>query len=464
MNGGRRSGLAAAIVALVLLGIAFSAPYFPERFSDFRAFYCAGSAVRAHADPYREHPLDECERGVRAPGLSTLRSGVAVPAPFPGYALALFALFAGLPFPVASALWIMLTGGALAAAIVLLARVTATPLAAGAIALGFPAATVALPLGQVTPLVLLAIVAAAAALQAGRARLAAVAALGALLEPHVGLALVLGIAAGVPRARITLVVGCALLAVLGAAVSGPPHEWEYLRAVLPAHALANLADSSQFSTANLAYAVGFHAPAALGLGTLWYAAALGGGTWVALRLRARLGGVALALIPPAFVVFGGTHTHLAQLALAVPAFLLVCSAARGAFREAAVAVTIVAAIPWLFIAPFPLLFPAVAVLTAAFARIMDARRYALALAAGSFAASSAIFLAIVHSHVERGPIDAHVVGNPLAQVAWQIFVAARNTPPESWFAVAKAPTVIAFCALLSALVIAARNRVPVHAC
>jgi hypothetical protein len=119
--------LGAGIALLVILGLALSAPYFPERFSDFRAFYCAGSAVRAHADPYREHPLDECERRVRAPALSTLRSGVAVPAPFPGYVLALFALFATLPFAAALALWMAVMAAAVATAVVLLARVTATP-------------------------------------------------------------------------------------------------------------------------------------------------------------------------------------------------------------------------------------------------------------------------------------------------------------------------------------------------
>jgi hypothetical protein len=446
-----------AVALLLGVGLALSAPYFPERFSDFRAFYCAGRAVLAHADPYREHPLAECERGVRAPFLSPLRGDVTVPAPFPGYALALFALLGTLPFAFAAALWALAAVGATIWATFALARLSATPLIATAIAIAFPAFTVALPLGQITPVVLAAIVGTAVLLSAGRPRSAAFVALGALLEPHVGIALVLGLAVGVPRARLPLAIGVAALAALGWAVSGPANEWEYVHAVLPAHALANLADATQFSTAHFAYAIGLSAPIALALGGVWYGAALALGTFVAVRARAQLGSAALALVPPAFAVFGGTHTHLAQLALAVPAFLLLCAATRAGRRNAAVLATGVAALPWLGIAPFPLLFPGAAVLAVAFARSMGARRASVPFGIGSLCALGLMFVAIVHWHSERGAIGARVAGNPLVDVAWQTFVLARNTPPESWSLFAKGPTVIAFCALLAVLVNAARG-------
>ncbi len=448
---------AAAVALLVALGIALSAPYYPERFSDFRAFYCAGRAVLEGADPYRAHPLTECERSVRAPALSRLRDGVAVPAPFPGYVLALFALMALLPFGWALGLWTAAACGATGVATWLLARLTATPPAAAAIVIAFPAATVALPLGQLTPFVLLAIVGAACLLQAGRRRAASLAALGALLDPHVGVALALGLFAAVPRTRLTLVMGVAALVALGLTVSGPQHEWEYVSAVLPAHALANVADSWQFSATNFAYVAGLPARAAFAVGSIWYAAALTVGIGIAVRLRSRLGIAAAALIPPAFAVFGGTHTHLAQLALAVPAFLLAVSNARGKQRDVLAIVTFVAATPWLLIGPFPLLFPAAAVLGVAYARSMNCARGAPALGAASLATLALIFIGIVHANAPRAGFDARISGNPLAEAAWQIAVLARNSPPDSWCIFAKGPTVIAFLALFAALIGAARR-------
>lgn len=461
-----RRARALGVALLVALGIALSAPYFPERFSDFRAFYCAGRAVVAHADPYREHPLADCERAVRAPALSVLRGGVALPAPFPGCVLAAFAAFAVLPFGAALALWLAASCAALVVAVALIARVTRAPPAAAAIVIAFPALTVALPLGQVTPFVLLALAAAAYFVCVDRPHAAALASLGAVLDPHAGIALLLGVFVAAPRARLTLLGGVAGLVALGLAVSGPSHEWEYVRAVLPAHALANLTDSSQFSTSAFAYAAGMPAGAALWLGSAWYTAALAAGVVAGRRLRARLGAVAPVVCVPAFAVFGGTHTHLAQLALAVPAFLMLVSAARSAAeRERLTAITFVAAIPWLLLAPFPLLFPAAAVLAVAFARELGVRRLAPALAAGTFAALAAIFIAILRSHVAHAPVDAGVDGNPLAETAWQLFVTARNVPTESWYLFAKGPTVIAFGALFAVMLGTSRvNGAPVRQC
>lgn len=64
---------------------------------DFRAFYCGGHVLMMGSDPYRVQPLLACENTVVAGS----ESGVAIPAPLPGYALATFALFALLPYTVA---------------------------------------------------------------------------------------------------------------------------------------------------------------------------------------------------------------------------------------------------------------------------------------------------------------------------------------------------------------------------
>jgi hypothetical protein len=449
---------AVIVVVLLALGLGFSAPYFPDRFSDVRAFYCAGQALRDHADPYREHPLSECERRVAAPGLSQLRNDVTVPAPFPGVVLALFALLAALPFGWALALWMALTCAAIGVAVLLLARVTRTPITAAAILCGFPAAVVALPLGQLTPLVFVALAASAALLEASRPRWAAVAALGTLLEPHVGVAVVLGLACGMPKLRWGIAAGLSALAVGGVAVCGVGQEAEYLRAVLPAHALANVADATQFSTTHFAYVIGAPGGLAVMLGGIWYVVSLGVGTLVALRVRRQLGRAALVLVPPAFAVFGGTHTHLAQLALAVPAFMLVCARTTGRSRVVFTLALFVAATPWLLIGAFPLLFIATVALAIVFAYTMRVEMHALRLGAATFFMLGAIFIAIIRSHIDRAIVHVQLTGNPLAEVGWQMWMLARNVPPEPWYLFAKAPTVIAFSILLGVLVRTAFRR------
>ena len=72
---------------------------------DFRAFYCAGAAVAQHANPYLEEPLRSCEQNAGPPAEPAFLRPVALPAPLPPYALALFVPFARLPFPAAALLY-----------------------------------------------------------------------------------------------------------------------------------------------------------------------------------------------------------------------------------------------------------------------------------------------------------------------------------------------------------------------
>jgi hypothetical protein len=446
------------LACIVAASTAAFAPASPGRFIDFRAFYCAGQAQLSGADPYREHPLHECEQTVSAPGVPPMPFRATFPAPFPGFVLALFAALAVLPFSWALYVWEGAACLALGLAIVLVARTTRTSLTANAIVLGFPAAVVALQLGQVTPFVLLAMAGAASLLQSGRPRLAALAALGALLDPHVGLALGLGLFVCVPRARLVAFVGTAGLVALGALTAGPLREWGYLRAVIPAHALANLTDSMQFSATNFAFEAGVAPAIALALGGLWYLGALAAGVLVARRLRARLGLGAVAYIPTAFVVFGGSHTHLQQLALAVPAFMLLTCAAFGKQRDLFGVVTFVAAIPWLLLAPVPALIAVPSGLAVVFTREMNIGRQGIRLAVASFAMLIVMLFSVLGSHAAGKPFSVTVPGNPLAEVSWQAFTVARNVPLEAWHVVARIPTVIAFVFLLFALVRATARR------
>ena len=138
---------------------------------DFRAFYCAGETVRAHHDPYLLEPLRSCENRV-ARDPSGVPWGVT-PAPFPGYALAVFVPLSVPPYPVAHALWVGALIGSLTLTALLLADLIAWPALAVAIVLLPTAAMLNLYLGEPTPLTLGALVCAAALAARERAGAAA---------------------------------------------------------------------------------------------------------------------------------------------------------------------------------------------------------------------------------------------------------------------------------------------------
>ena len=88
-----RVGFAVASLVLAIAALALVRHGEVGRQS-FKAFYCAGAAVKEHRDPYLVEPMRSCERQI-AP--STEPDGYVEPAPLPGYALVPFALLAMLP-------------------------------------------------------------------------------------------------------------------------------------------------------------------------------------------------------------------------------------------------------------------------------------------------------------------------------------------------------------------------------
>jgi hypothetical protein len=441
---GHGAKVAIRLLITIFVGLSLTGFFsvYPSRFCDLRAFYCAGRAVLAGRDPYREHPLHECEHALPTRFLSSLAEPVTIPAPYPGYDLALFAVIARLPFGwavIAVTLGSCLTLGA---ATLLVARSTSTPLFASTIALGFPAFIVPLPLGQPTPFVLCAIAGCAQLLKADRPRLAALCAVLTAIEPHVGLAVWLGLFVGVPRARPILVAGALLLLAVSTLVLRPAQEWEYVHDVVPLQALVNVPEFSQLSTANLAYTAGLSPRLALRLGYIWYACSLLIGLAVGLRSRSRLGGAAVALVPAAFAVFGGPHIHLQQMAFAAPAFLLATSAATGVRRAVLVFATFFACVPWLIAAAFPYLFVPTAVLAVVFARVMRTARTGAGLGLSSFIVLGLLCSIVVHSHARPMSFESPA-GNPLAEVGWGLFVDATSLPAQIWFLAGKIPTLLA---------------------
>lgn len=315
---------------LVLLGL-FTAfvlaghfrPYYVTRGyipNDFGAFYCGGKAVLHRADPYRVEPILSCERGLTKVDprwqkiMST--SGV-VPAPLPGYDFIFLAPFSALPVRLA----VMILGVLLIAATLLtgysLARMSALPFSA-AFAVAFMGITYgASPLGQIAILAIAALAVAALLLRLGKQQWAACAAAAALIEPHLGIPVVVAMFIFVPRVRLTIALFVAGLALCAAAAVGTRGIAEY-PAFLSLHARAEVSESYQYSLTWLMHALGASPKASLVWGSL--SSLILFAVCIAVLSRNREGAVssgAVILLPAAFAVFGGTFMHSSQITAAL---------------------------------------------------------------------------------------------------------------------------------------------------
>jgi hypothetical protein len=373
---------------------------------------------------------------------------VTVPAPLPGYALAIFVPLSSLPFGLCALLWIGASSVALLTSIELLRRVIALPAATIFIAIFLPVTIVAIPLGQLAPFVGCAIAACAYGLKFGRWRLAGAAALATGVDPAIALALCATLVLAVPATRATILGGTVALAAVALLTLGLDTNVEYIRGVLHAHAAASVAERSQFSTTHFAWVVGLGSKAALVIGNLWYASAAAVGIWIAIRLRLRIGTAALALVPPAFAVFGGLYVHFSQLILALPAFLMVAQHFAGKQRWMSAAIFMLA-VPWLALAAFPPFAIALVASGVAYAGNRDQSKIGLRLGLSS-AALLIVFFAVALA-VIRVPTSAFhtVVGaDALAELSWSRYVAWRDPKPDLLYLMLQLPTVFAFSACL----------------
>ncbi len=285
--------------------------------SDFAAFYCAALAARTGHDPYETVSLQVCQSAAyRAGGLTFAENGVN-PAPLPGYDFALFAPLTLLPYRVAGLLWIVILIACNVAASMLFAQMLGKPLwlilALFAITNGY----ICYQYGQTQPLVTLALVAAARWLQIGRPRLAAGAASFALIEPHVGIPVLLALFIWT-RTRVVVAIACAAFAAVSLAAIGAAANVEYFARVLPAHAFAEVVAWFQYSLTSLLATLGVPAALALRIGSLQYAAMVLLGVVLAGPIARRIGPPAIVLFPAACAVLGGPFIHIMQITSALP--------------------------------------------------------------------------------------------------------------------------------------------------
>jgi hypothetical protein len=350
-------GVRAVIVLLLALGLVIGVRdlsrswFFPlERQQlDLRVLYCGGRAANDGANPYALEPIRTCEHAYPTRALAE-SPNLALPFTLPGYDLPPVELLARLPLDTASAVFVACSVTALALGIVFVARALGVGLvattAALALSIGFPS----LPIGQLAPFELLALGATGWALAAGRDRLAGVLAATTLFEPHVGAFVVIAVVVLAPRARPTLLAGCAVLAATALLCSTPARQLAYLTTFLPGQAYGDLHSPQEYGLSYALTLVRIPDAAALLAGTLWTVLMLAVAIPLARACAARGMRAAFAFVPAACAVAGGTYMHVTQEAFAVPAALLLVRIAPTRLAAAfAGASLVLLAVPW----PFP---------------------------------------------------------------------------------------------------------------
>ncbi|HEV3152350.1 MAG TPA: glycosyltransferase 87 family protein [Candidatus Baltobacteraceae bacterium] len=411
---------------------------------DFRAFYCAGSAVLHGRDPYAAASLYACERASAPFGLYGSPANLAVPAPLPGYALLLFVPLAALPYLGASVLWTIVLAAACGACVAALSHLVGRSVAAIVPVLAPALAIVALPYGQLAAIEMLALLVLALAARAQRWNVAACAAAAAAVLPHVALPALAAAAVFCRPMRWRIAAVCALLVGLDVAAGGAGVAHEYFSAVLPAHALSEIARTSQYGLSWVLYALGSGERPALIAGQISYVLMALAGIAAAVRLAKQRADAAYAvLIPPAFAVFGGTFIHYTEIVAALPAALLLYSGSRERFKPVFLTAAVLLALPWPLALNQPQLAAVFAVAGAAIACAYGRLPVRTAMFAGLACALAAAGIVYAGNHFGTG-LGSQGTGAPLdaslAQASWAHYVRAHwsGTGPVWW--IAKAPT------------------------
>lgn len=304
-------------------------------YSDFHAFWCAGAALAAHANPYHAAPLLACEGG-----------NVAVPAPLPGYALALFVPLAHLPYALAAGVWFAISLVATATCVALTVRLSASSARLVMCVFALPAIVFWLPYGETVPVALAGLLFAGYAIRRERYTLAALGLVFGAISPVLALAPWIALFAFVRQMRVRVALAALALCALWA-LTGPALAMEYLRTVLPVHALAELPRAAQYSAAWIAYAAGTNPVAALRVGEASTLTALSIGVAAAFSFARRLQDrAAFVIVPLAAGVIGGTFVHAAEIAAAIPFALYLFARGSGAAKMLAAAALPVLAVPW----------------------------------------------------------------------------------------------------------------------
>ena len=300
---------------------------------DFRAFYCAARVASTGSNPYHTEPLRSCETSLGMTPFFKKNPGVAFPAPLPGYSLAALEPLAALPFPVAAALWALLLALACAACVFTLARFARIAWESALAVFALALAALSLPFGEVVPIALGCISLSGyfawptpARRRARRGRRDDRAA-----SRPAGLPCACRVAACDPRdARLRV----RRVGVLSLLALGPATNLEYFTSVLPAHALSETTRDTQYSLTAVLAALGLRRHGGARRYALVAAMVVAGTIFAGMLAKRPATRPSSSASRPAFAVFGGTFIHIAQIAAALPAAVLLAGYAPRAYRNA----------------------------------------------------------------------------------------------------------------------------------
>jgi len=458
----------AAVVAAGLLVLIF---YFVRDAHDGRAYlernaynwhvwYCGAEAVTQHRDPYRVEPLRTCEHRLRGPAFE--QAWAVIPMPLPGYSLALLWPLLKLPFLVGKTVWIALALAALLASAWFSARLTRLSFPAVVLIFAPTVGVLNVIYGGLEPLGILALCAAAFALERNRPALAGVLTALACIEPHLGLPAAVAAFFLVPRSRLAIALSAGALALATVTLLGWPTVVEYLRAVLPQQSAGEAVLShDQFGLAHMLHVLGVPTAVATSLGSLQYLAAIAFGTFAAARVRALYGRpAAIVLIPVALSFLGGIYLHNHQITAALPGALLLATLPIR-FRGLAIAAVALLAFPWEFgtrslevLACFAV---TASILVLAYEVALPLRLALGGLVSFLFVASWHVIDRLPHGLFALAARPETIAANDLATSAWTKFLlwTPGRTVEDAATLLAKAPWWIALLALTFAALFAA---------
>jgi hypothetical protein len=270
---------------------------------------------------------------------------------------------------------------------------------------------------------------------------------------------VISVALLVPRARLAVACGFAVLAYLSVRAANVAPVGVYL-ALLAEHTRAEAGSYGQYSLTNvLAY---LHTPlnVAMALGAVSSVVLLGVAVVLARAFEARGIRAAVVYVPAMCSVIGGTFVHLTQISLAVPAALLVHAYARDVLtRRLSGLALVLLSVPWPVVASSKQTLASVLLAVAVTTWYVTGRTYRAAIAV--VAAVWIVLLPLQNSAPAAAPpIPRITVAGPsaLASDAWRQALDQMTSPPETKrYVLLKMPTWLALAALLAAAVIATRR-------
>jgi len=312
--------------------------------NDFAAYYCAGTVARAGGDPYASLPLERCS------------GGAGNPAPLPPYAVALFSLASvpgwlpryriGQPYRIAVIDWEFILLFAVLATVWATWRTSGYPLYAVAAAVVGTDLVAGLTFGQISILTALGVALTAYFLQRNQHAAAAGVSALALVQPLIGVPLVLSLLLW-SRGRWVVLGMLAALGLLAYLVVGPHASLEYAQRALPTYAASETPLRYQYGLTWFAYFFRLDEGRALVLGVAQYWLTVLVAVSIAPLVARRFNSPAmLAALPAAAAVFGGPSVHLSDLASAVPLAALVAGS-RLQLAGLGRAALVLLAVPWI---------------------------------------------------------------------------------------------------------------------